>query len=83
MLVTWLVLQADRSALAFLALFMLSMAFEGFCWGLVTMLSLGTTLFPARSVLGANGLAAAAMAGYLITRHPALRRRVAGEPLGA
>jgi hypothetical protein len=83
MLATWLVFQADRNALALFALFMLSVAFEVFFLGLVTMLSLGTVLFPAWSVLGANALAIAAMAGYLIRRHPALRRRLAQAPLGA
>ncbi len=83
MLVTWLVFQSDRSGLALFALFMLSVAFEVFFLGLVAMLSLGTTLFPAWSVLGANGLAIVAMAGYLIARHPALRRRLARDPLGA
>lgn len=62
---------------------MLSVAFEGFFWGLVTMFSHGTTLFPGWSVLGANALAVAAMAGYLVARHPALRRRLARESLGA
>ncbi len=82
-LVTWLVFQADRNALALFALFMLSVAFEVFFWGLVAMLKLGTTLFPAWSILGANALAVAAMAAYLVTRHPALRRRLARQPLGA
>ena len=83
MVVTWLVFRADRSAIALFALFMLSVVFEGFFYGLVAMLSIGTTLFPAWTVLGANALAAAAMGGYLVARHPAMRRRLAREPLGA
>jgi hypothetical protein len=83
MLVTWLVFQADRNGLALFGLFMLTVAFEVFFWGVVTALSLGTTLFPAWSVLTANALAVAVMSGYLISRHPALRRRLAREPLGA
>ena len=82
-LVTWLVFQADKNSLALFALFMLAVTFEVFFYGLVTMLSHGTSLFPAWTVLGANAVAAAAMGGYLIVRHPALRRRLARHPLGA
>lgn len=84
MVVTWLVFKADQSDLAIFALFMLFVVFEAFFYGLVTALWFGTsTLFPAWKILAANALAAVGMAGYLIARHPALRRRLARHPLGA
>lgn len=84
MVVTRLVFLADRHMLALFALFMLFVAFEVFFYGLLSMLFEGTAgHFPIWQVLGANTLAAAAMGAYLIRRHPALRRRLHRQPLGA
>jgi FtsH-binding integral membrane protein len=84
MLVTWLVVRADRQMLVLFALFMLFVAFEAFFSGLLTLLLQGTEgHFPVWKVLGANSPAAVAMGGYLLSRHPALRRRLHRQPLGA
>ncbi|MEZ4587515.1 MAG: hypothetical protein R2909_14050 [Gemmatimonadales bacterium] len=81
--VTRLVFLADRSQLALFALFMLFVAFEGFFSGLMAMLFAGTAgLFPFWKVIGANSFALVAMGWYLLPRHPAIRRRLAREPLG-
>jgi hypothetical protein len=83
-LVTWLVFQADRHNIARFGLLMLFVAFEVFFYGLLVMFFQGTSgLFPFWSVLVANTLAAIGMGWYLLRRHPAIRRALAREPLGA
>ena len=83
-LVTWLVFKANRHNIARFALLVLFVTFEVFFYGLLVMFFQGSSgLFPFWSVLAANTLAAAGMGGYLFRRHPALRRALAREPLGA
>jgi hypothetical protein len=83
-LITRLVFWADRNALARFALLMLFVVFEVLFYGFITMFFEGTRgLFPFWSILAANTFAAAAMGWYLYRRHPALRRALAREPLGA
>lgn len=72
------------SPLARPALLISFIAFELFFLG-VTLLFAARTgqLFPAWSVLLANGLSAAAMGGWLWRAHPAVRRAIDRLPLGA
>ena len=84
LVVTWLVFQADRHNIARFALLMLFVVFEAFFSGLQVMFFESTSgLFPLWTVLAANTLAALSMAWYLYRRHPALRRGLAREALGA
>lgn len=81
---TQLVFLADRHGIFRFVLLMGFIAFEVFFYGLLNMFFRGTEgLFPMWSVLAANTLAAVVMAWYLVRKHPALRRGMAREPLGA
>jgi hypothetical protein len=83
-LVTWLVFQADRHNIARFALLVLFVAFEVFFYGWLVAFFQGTSgRFPFWTVLIANTLAALGMGAYLFRRHPAIRRALDGEPLGA
>jgi hypothetical protein len=83
-LATWLVFQADRNNIARFALLILFVTFEVFFYGLIVMFFQGTSgLFPFWTVLVANTLSAVAMGWYLYRRHPALKRALEREALGA
>jgi hypothetical protein len=82
--VTWLVFKADRHNIARFALLMLFVVFAALFSGVLVMFFEGTSgLFPFWTVLGANTLAAVAMGWYLYRRHPAIRRGLARDALGA
>ena len=72
------------SPLARPALLMGFVTFEFFFLGVTLLYNARTgQVFPAWSVLAANGLAALAMGGWLWRHHPSIRRSIEKLPLGA
>ena len=72
------------SPLARPALMMGFIVFEFFFFGVTLLYNQRTgALFPAWSVLLANGLSALAMGGWLWRHHPSIRRSIQKTPLGA
>ena len=72
------------SPLARPALLMSFVVFEFFFLGVTLLYNARTGQnFPAWSVLAANGLAAAAMGGWLWRHHPSIKRSIEKVPLGA
>ena len=79
-----LVRLAVHQPLVRFALMMLCVAFELFFYGLINAVSVEVgAFFPLWSVASANLLALTAMGWYFWRKHPALRRALAREPLGA
>ena len=75
---------ADRSAVARYAVVQLLVVFEVFFYGLLSIVSARARgLFPFLGVLAANTLAAGTMMAWLWRHHPAIRRALKQEPLGA
>ena len=73
-----------RNSVVRYALLPLFLVFEVMFYGLIQILSERTDeLFPFWTVIGANTLAALAMAIYLWVRHPGFRRSIEETPLGA
>lgn len=82
--VTHMVHLSMSSGLARFALMTLAVVFELFFFMVTYALFTGTSfLFPWWSVLAANTLSLLAMSYTLMRRHPGLRQRFEGEPLGA
>ena len=83
-MVTYLVHLSVRFPVVRFALLLLFATFEILFYGFINALSAEVgALFPLWSVLVANMLAAVVMGVYFWRKHPALRRALAREPLGA
>lgn len=81
---SWLVRLASRFAVARFALVILGIAFEFFFVVLIQAVAgEAGQQFPLFWVLSGNLLAAALMGAYFWRKHPALRRALRREPLGA